>query len=82
VAKIDAIVGAPPSRDPRNSVGTPATSFTTLRWYAGALGELFGAVESADTSPTRGERTAWSSLQAASERALRAWSAFQSDVQS
>jgi len=73
-AKIDAIAGASPSRDPRNSVGTPATSFTTLRWYAGALGELFGAVESADTAPTPGERATWSSLQAASERALRAWS--------
>jgi photosystem II stability/assembly factor-like uncharacterized protein len=75
VARIDAIAGASPARDPRNSVGSPATSFTTLRWYAGALGELFGAVESADTAPTPAERAAWASLRASSERALQAWRA-------
>ena len=59
VARIDAIAGVPPADDPRNSVGSPATSFTTLRWYASALGDLFDSVESADTAPTATERTTW-----------------------
>ena len=71
VARIDAIAGAPPVRDPRNSVGSPASSFTTLRWYASALGDLFGAVESADTAPTPDERATWSRLRASSDAALR-----------
>jgi len=78
-ARIDAVAGAPPSRDPRNSVGEPATSFTTLRWYAGALGDLFGAVESADTAPTTGERATWSALRVASEHALRSWDTLRGD---
>ncbi len=75
VARIDAIAGPPPVRDPRNSVGSPATSFTTLRWYAGALGDLFGAIESADGAPTRGERATWLTLRASAERGLGAWDA-------
>ena len=75
VARIDAIAGVPPSSDPRNSVGTPATRFTTLRWYANALGELFGSIESADEAPTADELATWSVLRARAEAALRAWSA-------
>jgi hypothetical protein len=75
MARIDAIAGALPSSDPRNSVGSPATSFTTLRWYASALGELFGSIESADTAPTADERATWIGLRAKSEAALRGWSA-------
>ncbi|HEX3549808.1 MAG TPA: hypothetical protein VHT53_05500, partial [Candidatus Elarobacter sp.] len=75
LARIDAIVGPPPVRDPRNSVGAPASAFTTLRWYASALGELFGSVESADAAPTADERATWSRLRAAAERSLTAWSA-------
>jgi hypothetical protein len=75
VARIDAIAGAPPADDPRNSVGTPATTFTTLRWYAAALTELYGSIESADTAPAPDERASWTSLRAKAEAALRAWSA-------
>jgi hypothetical protein len=75
VVRIDAIAGAPPVKDPRNSVGSPPTSFTTLRWYASALGDLFDSVESADTAPTSTERTAWNALRPRVESALRAWSA-------
>jgi photosystem II stability/assembly factor-like uncharacterized protein len=74
LARIDAIAGAPPPDDPRNSVGSPATSFTTLRWYASALGDLFDSVESADTAPTATERTTWAALRARAEAALHAWS--------
>jgi photosystem II stability/assembly factor-like uncharacterized protein len=75
VARIDAIAGTPPSPDPRNSVGSPATQFTTLRWYASALGDLFGSIESADEAPTPDERRTWSRLRTNAEAALRAWSA-------
>jgi photosystem II stability/assembly factor-like uncharacterized protein len=73
VARIDAITGAPPSTDPRNSVGTPATTFTTLRWYASALGDLFDAVESADTAPTADQRTRWNIVRRDTESALQRW---------
>jgi hypothetical protein len=59
VARLDAIVGAPPVEDPRVSVATPATQFTTLRWYASALADLEGAIESADMPPTPDERATW-----------------------
>jgi len=75
VARIDAIAGKPPAEDPRNSVGSPPSRFTTLRWYAGALGDLFDSVESADTAPTPAERTRWIKLRAETEVALRAWKA-------
>jgi hypothetical protein len=73
LARIDTIAGAPASADPRNSVGTPATAFTTLRWYASALGDLFDSIESADAAPTSAERSAWTAVRARAERALRAW---------
>jgi photosystem II stability/assembly factor-like uncharacterized protein len=78
LTRIDAIAGAPPSSDPRNSVGSPATHFTTLRWYASALGDLFGSIESADEAPTADELTTWSKLRTNAEAALRAWSALRS----
>jgi photosystem II stability/assembly factor-like uncharacterized protein len=73
VARIDAIAGTPPVDDPRNSVGSPITAFTTLRWYASALGTLEGAIESADTAPTTDEHARWDDLRTAADRALAAW---------
>jgi photosystem II stability/assembly factor-like uncharacterized protein len=75
VAQIDALAGAPPSNDPRNSVGTPATTFTTLRWYAGALSDLYDSVESADAAPTPDQRTTWTTLRSSAERTLQRWNA-------
>jgi hypothetical protein len=75
ITAIDAIAGPPPARDPRNSVGSPPASFTTLRWYASALGDLFDSVESADSAPTPTERGMWTKLRADAEAALRRWSA-------
>lgn len=75
VARIDAIAGAPPVNDPRNSVGSPATTFTTLRWYASALGDLESSIESADAAPTPAERATWSQLRSAAEARLSQWAA-------
>jgi hypothetical protein len=68
IAKINAIAGAPPAP------GAPP-SFTTLSWYASALSDLLGSIESADTAPTADERAAWASLRPKSHAALAAWSA-------
>ncbi len=76
VARIDALAGPPPAESPRNSVGSPPKSFTTLRWYAGALGDLFDSVESADTAPTPNERASWPGLRTDAEAALQRWSTF------
>ncbi|MDQ6943523.1 MAG: hypothetical protein M3169_13555, partial [Candidatus Eremiobacteraeota bacterium] len=70
IAKINAIAGTPAS------FGAPATSFKTLSWYASALSDLLGSIESADTAPTADERAAWASLRPKSEAALLAWNAF------
>jgi photosystem II stability/assembly factor-like uncharacterized protein len=67
LAGIEAEPGGPPP---------PPTSFTTLRWFATALGDLFGSIESADAAPTPHERAAWSSLRPRAEAALSAWRSF------
>ena len=75
VARIDAIAGPPPPENPRNSVGSPPTSFTTLRWYSSALSDLVDSVESGDAAPTAHERAMWAMLRPHAEAALRRWSA-------
>jgi photosystem II stability/assembly factor-like uncharacterized protein len=70
LSRIDALAGAPPVEDPRNSVGVAETRFTTLRYYRRALGELQASIESADTAPTLDERAAWSTLRTGTEAAL------------
>ena len=50
-----AIAGGPQSRSPDNSVGLPASNFTTLWAVANALEALQAEVESADTAPTTDE---------------------------
>jgi photosystem II stability/assembly factor-like uncharacterized protein len=74
VAKIDAIAGKP-AADAPGGPGAPPATFTTLSWYASALADLFGSVESADAAPTAGERAAWSALRTKAEAALGAWRA-------
>ncbi|HZW54255.1 MAG TPA: hypothetical protein VFF00_09480 [Candidatus Elarobacter sp.] len=73
VRRIDAIAGEPPPDDPRNSVGSPPTNFTTLRWYASALGDLLDSIQSADAAPTADERASWASLRTRSGSALINW---------
>jgi hypothetical protein len=82
VAKINAVAGAPGTTrgaavaKNTGGAGAPATtSFTTLSWYASALNDLLGSIESADSAPTADERAAWTSLRPKSEAALRAWTA-------
>ena len=49
------LAGGPPPRNPENSVGTPQTEFTSLWAVGNGLDALEGAVESADTAPTKDE---------------------------
>ena len=74
-AKLDAIVGSPPQDDPGNSVGSPETHLTTLRYRARLLRELFAQVESADARPTPGDVRNWLSLQQKTLQSLLALSA-------
>ena len=68
-----AVAGGPQAQSPENSVGSPATEFTTLWAVAGALESLQAEVESADTAPTADELTAlahWRAVLAADRARL------------
>jgi photosystem II stability/assembly factor-like uncharacterized protein len=69
-ARIAAIAGQPPGDGERDT-----GRFDTLRAVARALGELQGAIESADAAPTPTERAAWATLHPTAERLLQRWSA-------
>ena len=68
--RLDAIVGAPARFDPSNSVGSPETQLTTLRYRARLLSELYGQVESADARPTGDDVRNWLALQQKTLRSL------------
>ncbi len=74
VTAIDAIAGTPPGTA-ANAPPSTAARASTLRADADALADLEAAVESADTVPSKDERTTWSRLRSAARTALRAWSA-------
>lgn len=76
MAALDRIAGTPPSDNPRNSVGSPATEFNTLRAERVQLTELEAAVESADAAPTAEQRSAWTPLRGRTLRSLAAWRMF------
>ena len=72
VARIDAIVGAPPQGF---NPFAPPPSLTTLRYAASLLDELQSAIESADAAPTLDQRAAWVALRASVTRRLAEWDA-------
>jgi photosystem II stability/assembly factor-like uncharacterized protein len=61
--RLDAVVGVPAQADPANSVGSPETHLTTLRYRARLLAELFYQVESADAPPSDADVRNWLALQ-------------------
>jgi hypothetical protein len=74
-ARLDALVGVPPERDPGNSVGSPESSLTTLRYRVRLLSELFEQVESADARPTPDDVRHWLALQQKTLQSLGALTA-------
>ena len=56
---LDAVIGGPPPGTPDNSLGLPSQDFSSLWYLDGALQNLSGLVESADTPPTPDEVTAY-----------------------
>jgi len=56
------ILGERPPGDPDDSVGKPATDFTSLRFLARSFSALEGAVESADAAPTHDQRAGYGIL--------------------
>jgi photosystem II stability/assembly factor-like uncharacterized protein len=74
VSRIAAIAGDAPGAHP-NDGGRSSGRFDTLRAVARALGDLQGAIGSADAAPTFTERTAWTTLRPLAERLLQRWHA-------
>jgi hypothetical protein len=62
--KLDAIIGGPQPGSPDNSLGLPSEDFSSLWYLDGALQNLTGLVESADTAPTPDEVKAFEMYQA------------------
>jgi photosystem II stability/assembly factor-like uncharacterized protein len=56
------IVGVTGGGNPDDSVGKPATDFSTLRFLGGAFGQLEYAVEAADAPPTHDQHVAFAKL--------------------
>ena len=71
---IDPITGVP-YRTPDDPYGPPATNFTTLNYFKGALRGLIGSVESADGPPIPQERYGWRIAAAGARAALTRWRA-------
>jgi hypothetical protein len=74
-ARLDALAGVPPRLDPANSVGSPETQLTTLRYRTRLLGQLFRQVESADARPTPDDVQNWLALQQKTLQSLQALAA-------
>ena len=73
--RLDALAGVPPRLDPANSVGSPETQLTTLRYRTRLLGQLFRQVESADARPTPDDVQNWLALQQKTLQSLQALAA-------
>jgi len=74
VARIDALVGAPPINTMANAPFAPERP-GTLRDDARLLSELQDAIESADAAPTSHQLSTWVALRRSVERHLAAWRA-------
>ncbi len=70
-ARLDAVVGLPPVRDPANSVGAVDLNPTTLRARVRLLRGLEDQVESADSRPSPDEYSTWRALGQATRDSLR-----------
>jgi len=76
IARLDGITGgAQPDIFP-----PPPAPTTSLRFLAGQLAGLQGAVDGADAAPTADAKTAWAKLKPAADQALAALKAFESSV--
>ena len=78
IKKIDDVAGVKPEDNPANSIGKPATDFTSLRYLQGAYGNLDASVESADAAPSSGKTQTLAKYQQILDAALAKWESVKS----
>ncbi|MBN8713161.1 MAG: hypothetical protein J0H50_04200 [Xanthomonadales bacterium] len=73
IRQIDAVAGVKPEDNPANSIGTPATDFSSLLFLQGAYANLAASVESADAAPSSGKLQTLAKYQQILDAALAKW---------
>jgi photosystem II stability/assembly factor-like uncharacterized protein len=71
LAQLNTLIGSAPKNTPDDSVGKPATDFTSLRYIGVALGTLEGAVENGAAKPTASQYLSFRILQKKAASAMR-----------
>jgi len=71
LAALHMVIGAAPKNTPDDSVGKPATDFSSLRYIGDALQTLQGAVESAQAAPTASQYLTFRILQKKAASVIR-----------
>ncbi|HEY6195479.1 MAG TPA: hypothetical protein VI504_10585 [Candidatus Eisenbacteria bacterium] len=75
-ARLTALSGSEPSTNPANAFAFPPKHLESLRWLAGALGNLREAVEGADVAPSPDAREGVAKLLPMVDAAIAAWEKF------
>jgi len=75
-ARLTLLSGQAPTTNPANGFAFPPKSIESLRWIAGALGNLREMVDGADAAPSPDARDAFPKLQAMADAALAEWQRF------
>ena len=73
IRQVDAVAGVKPEDNPANSIGTPATDFSSLLFLQGAYANLAASVESADAAPSSGKLQTLAKYQQILDAALAKW---------
>ena len=72
-ARLADISGEAPGTNPANSFAFPPKRIESLRWLAGALGELLRMVDGADAAPSPDARQAFARLRPMADATLADW---------
>ena len=75
-ARLTLLSGEKPASNPANAWSFPPRRIESLRWLAGALGDLLQMVDGADAAPSADAREAFAKLQPMVGSTLDAWQRF------
>ena len=75
-ARLTSLSGEAPTTNAANAFAFPPKHIESLRWIAGALGNVQQMVDGADAAPSPDTREAYARLQAMVDPALTAWQRF------
>ncbi len=78
-AKLSALTGSEPTTNPANAWAFPPKRIESLRWLAGALGNLQRVVDGADAEPSPDARDGAAKLSAMVDATLADWQRFVTD---